>query len=80
MNGKFLKGGPRMRRSRFTKQQIVAALRQAESGTPVVEVWRKLGFTEQTFYRWKRNLLAWGWLSCDGGGRARRKTAGSNSW
>ena len=45
-----------MRRSRFTKQQIVAALRQAESGTPVVEVWRKLGFTEQTFYRWKRKF------------------------
>ena len=49
-----------MRRSRFTKQQIVAALRQAESGTPVVEVWRKLGFTEQTFYRWKRKFAGMG--------------------
>ena len=38
-----------MRRSRFTKQQIVAALRQAESGTPVVEPCRKLGITVQTF-------------------------------
>ena len=43
------KGVTRIRRSRFTEQQIVAALRQAESGTPVVEVCRKLGFTEQTF-------------------------------
>jgi putative transposase len=60
MNGKFLKGGPRMRRSRFTKQQIVAALRQAESRTPVVEVCRKLGITEQTFYRWKRKFAGMG--------------------
>ena len=49
-----------MRRSRFTKQQIVAALRQAESGTSVVEVCRKLGITEQTFYRWKRKFAAMG--------------------
>jgi putative transposase len=49
-----------MRRSRFTKQQIVAALRQAESGTPVVEVCRKLGITEQTFYRWKRKFAGMG--------------------
>ena len=49
-----------MRSSRFTEQQIVAALRQAESGTSVVEVCRKLGFTEQTFYRWKRKFAGMG--------------------
>ena len=49
-----------MRRSRFTEQQIVAALRQAESGTPVVEACRKLGISEQTFYRWKRQFAAMG--------------------
>src|SRR5919199_910224 len=54
------KGVTRIRRSRFTEQQIVAALRQAESGTPVVEVCRKLGFTEQTFYRWKRKFAGMG--------------------
>jgi putative transposase len=43
-----------MRTSRFTEQQVVAALRQAENGTPVGEVCRKLGVSEQTFYRWKR--------------------------
>jgi putative transposase len=43
-----------MKRKRFTEQQIAYALRQAESGTPVAEVCRKLGVTEQSFYRWKK--------------------------
>ena len=60
MNGNFLTRRTKERRSRFTEQQIVAALRQAESGTPVVEVCRKLGFTEQTFYRWKRKFAGMG--------------------
>ena len=42
-----------MKRKRFTEEQIAFALRQHESGTPVVEVVRKMGITEQTFYRWK---------------------------
>ncbi len=43
-----------MKTKRFTEEQISNALRQAESGTPVAEVCRKLGITEQTFSRWKR--------------------------
>ncbi len=42
-----------MPKKAFSEEQIVYALRQAEAGTPVVEVCRKLGVTEQTFYRWK---------------------------
>ena len=49
-----------MRASRFTEQQIVAALGQAEGGTPVVEICPKLGVTEQTFYRWKRTFAGMG--------------------
>ena len=45
-----------MTRKTFSEEQIVYALRQAEAGTPVVEVCRKLGVTEQTFYRWKRQV------------------------
>ena len=44
----------------FAEEQIVYALRQAESGTPVVEVCRRLGVTEQTFYRWKRRFAGLG--------------------
>jgi putative transposase len=45
-----------MRSSRFTDEQQVQAIRQVESGTPAVEVCRKIGITEQTFYRWKRKF------------------------
>jgi len=43
-----------MKKTKFTEQQIAFALRQAETGTRVAEVCRKLGISEQTFYRWKK--------------------------
>lgn len=49
-----------MKRKRFTEEQISYTLRQAESGTPVTEVCRKLGISEQTFYRWKRKFAGMG--------------------
>ena len=43
-----------MKKSQFTEEQIAFALRQAESGTTVGEVCRKMGISEATFYNWKK--------------------------
>jgi len=43
-----------MKTKRFTEAQIAFALRQAESGTLVAEIIRKMGISEVTFYRWKK--------------------------
>lgn len=43
-----------MKKSKFTEAQIVFALRQAESGTKVEEVCRKMSISEATFYNWKK--------------------------
>lgn len=43
-----------VKKSRYTEEQIAYALKQAETGTPVAEVLRWMGISEQTFYRWKK--------------------------
>ena len=43
-----------MKRKRFSVEQIVAVLKQAELGLPVAELTRQVGISEQTFYRWKK--------------------------
>ncbi len=47
-----------MRKSRFSDQQTALALQQVENGASVAEVCRKLGITEQTYYRWKKKFGA----------------------
>jgi putative transposase len=47
-----------MARKRFSPEQIITMLREAEvllnQSTPVAEVCRKLGISEQTYYRWRK--------------------------
>jgi len=43
-----------MKRSRFSEEQIVYAIRQDEGGTPVGDLCRQLGVSDATFYAWKK--------------------------
>jgi putative transposase len=49
-----------MRKSRYTDEQIAFALKQAELGTSVAEVCRKMGVSEATFFRWKQKFSGLG--------------------
>jgi len=46
-----------VKRSRFSVEQIVGMLKQAEVGVPVAGICRQAGITEQTFYRWKKQYV-----------------------
>lgn len=43
-----------MKKSRFTEEQIAYALKQAELGTAVAKICRKIGVSEATLYNWKK--------------------------
>lgn len=43
-----------MKKSRFTEEQMAYALKQAELGTAVAEICRKMGISEATFYVWRK--------------------------
>lgn len=45
-----------MKKSKYTEAQIAFALKQAESGTSVEEICRKMGISEATFYNWKKKF------------------------
>lgn len=49
-----------MKKSRFTEAQVTFAVCRAESGTPVAEIIRKLGISEQTFYSRKKRYAGMG--------------------
>ena len=49
-----------MRKSKWSEEQITMVLRQAEAGTPVEEICRKLGISQATFFRWKKQYAGLG--------------------
>lgn len=45
-----------MKKSRFTDEQIIGFLKQAEGGVAIKELCRKHGFSDATFYKWRGRL------------------------
>ncbi|NHQ80573.1 transposase [Chromobacterium vaccinii] len=64
MSGKSSPSGQKVchEKSKFTEEQIAFALRQAESGTTIAEVCRKMGISEATTGR--KNTVAWVSANC----------------
>ena len=42
-----------MKGKRFTEEQIIAVLKEAESGVKIIDVCRKYGISDATYYNWK---------------------------
>lgn len=42
-----------MKKSRFTEEQIIKALKRQEAGEKVQDICRDLGVSQQAFYKWK---------------------------
>ena len=43
-----------MKQKRYTTEQIIRILRQADSGQPIEEICREYNISEGSFYRWKK--------------------------
>lgn len=48
-----------MKKSRFSEEQIVGFLKEAESGVAVKDLCRKHGFSDATFYTWRSRYGGW---------------------
>lgn len=46
-------------KKRFTEEQIIGFLKQAVAGAPIKELCRKHGFSDASFYLWRKRFGAW---------------------
>ncbi|HIE2216995.1 TPA: transposase [Serratia marcescens] len=69
-----------MKKTRYTEEQSAFALKQAETGTRVEEVCRKMGISEATFNNWKKKFGGMGGQNCAVYDSWRMKISGSVVW
>jgi len=69
-----------VKRSKYTEEQIAFALKQAELGTAVPEVCRKMGVSEATSYTWKKKFGGLVPRSCDDFASLKRSAIASSAW
>lgn len=50
----YLNSQEKMKKSKFTEEQIIAILKEQEQGVKVSEICRKHGIADQTFHNWKK--------------------------
>lgn len=51
-----------MKKTRFTEEQILFALKQGSAGQPIADVCRQMGISEATYYVWKKKYADMGIL------------------
>jgi putative transposase len=45
-----------MKKSRYSQEQIIGFLKQAQAGVPIADLCRKNGFSQATFYKWRNQF------------------------
>ena len=65
-----------MKRERFTEEQIIGILKQAETGTPIKDLIRTHGIAEGTYYRWKAKYGGLEVARPNGSSSLKKKTGG----
>jgi len=68
-----------VKKSRFTEEQIAFALKQAETGTRIDEICRKMGISDATIYKWRQKYGGRGLHSSENLSSWRRRTANSSA-
>lgn len=48
-----------MKKKRYTEEQIIGFLREADAGVPVKELCRKHGFSDASYYLWRSSSAGW---------------------
>jgi putative transposase len=57
-----------MKKSRYNETQIIGFIKEAEAGVPVVELCRRHGFSDASFYKWRAK---YGWMEVSDAKRLR---------